>query len=165
MNESILKLRAWYSGLQPRERRMVAGGGAALAVLVLIGGVLLPLQSAETAAVERAEARRADLAWMQVNAAEIQSGAATLFKDTGEPPVVVVDRVGREAGLGPALKGSQPSGSGVRVQLEAAPFDTLITWISTLDRRYGIAIDSITVDRAARPGLVNANITFAATRH
>jgi type II secretory pathway component PulM len=52
----------------------------------------------------------------------------------------------------------------VRVQLEAAPFDTLISWLATLDQRYGLAIESITVDRAARPGVVNANITFAPPR-
>ena len=101
---------------------------------------------------------------MRVNAAEIQTGNGTIVPDTGEPPVVVVDRVGREAGLGAALKGTQPSGNGVRVQLEAAPFDTLVNWLATLDQRYGLAIDSITVDRAARPGVVNANITFSATR-
>jgi type II secretory pathway component PulM len=101
---------------------------------------------------------------MRVNAPEIQAGAAALRSDTGEPPVVLVDRVGREAGLGAALRGTQPSGTGVRVQLEAAPFDTLISWIATLDQRYGLAIDSITVDRAARPGVVNANVTFAAPR-
>jgi len=48
----------------------------------------------------------------------------------------------------------------VRVQLEAAPFDTLVTWLATLDERYGLAIETITVDRAARPGVVNASITF-----
>jgi type II secretory pathway component PulM len=79
--------------------------------------------------------------------------------------VALVDRVGREAGLAPALKGSQPSpGGGVRVQLEAAPFDIMITWLATLDARYGLAIESITVDRAARPGVVNANVTFAQPR-
>jgi type II secretory pathway component PulM len=79
--------------------------------------------------------------------------------------VVLVDRVGREAGLGGSLRGTQPSGSaGVRVQLEAAPFDTLITWLATLDARYGLAIESITVDRAARPGVVNASVTFSQPR-
>jgi type II secretory pathway component PulM len=76
-----------------------------------------------------------------------------------------VDRVGREAGLGNAMRGTQPSGAGVRVQLEAAPFDTLVTWLATLEERYGLAIESISVDRAARPGLVNANITFIQARH
>jgi general secretion pathway protein M len=164
MNELIAKLNAWYAGLQERERRVVLIGALALGVLILVGGILLPLHSAVSSAVKRAETRREDLAWMRVNAAEIQSGAGTVFNDTGEAPMVVVDRVGREAGLGAALKGTQPSGTGVRVQLEAAPFDTLITWLATLDQRYGLAIDSITVDRAARPGIVNANVTFAATR-
>jgi type II secretory pathway component PulM len=79
---------------------------------------------------------------------------------TGEAPVVLVDRVGREAGLASAFRGTQPNGNGVRVQLEAAPFDTLVTWLATLDERYGLAIESITVDRAAQPGVVNASITF-----
>jgi general secretion pathway protein M len=163
MNPQLAKLKTWYSGLQARERLVVTVGAAALGVLLLVGGVLLPLNSAVSSAVQRAEDRRGDLAWMRVNAAEVQSSGVALRSDTGEPPVVLVDRVGREVGLGAALKGTQPSGNGVRVQLEAAPFDTLITWVSTLDQRYGIAIDSITVDRAARPGVVNANITFAAT--
>jgi general secretion pathway protein M len=163
MNDLAAKLKTWYSGLQERERRIVAIGAAALGLLILVGGVL-QLQSAVSTAGRRADTRREDLAWMRANQPEIQSGAATLSSDTGEAPVVVVDRAGREAGLGGALKGTQPSGNGVRVQLEAAPFDTLVTWLATLDQRYGLAIDSITVDRGARPGVVNANVTFAATR-
>jgi general secretion pathway protein M len=165
MNALVAKLNTWYSGLQERERRVVVIGAAALGLLILIGGILLPLQAAVSAAGRRAQERREDLAWMRVNAPEIQSGAATVFSDTGEAPVVIVDRAGREAGLGGALKGTQPSPNGVRVQLEAAPFDTLVTWLATLDERYGLAIDSITVDRGARPGVVNANVTVAATRH
>jgi general secretion pathway protein M len=164
MNTYIQKLKAWYAGLQERERRVVLIGSVALGVLILVGGILVPLQSAVSTAEKRAESRRDDLAWMHQNAPELASAGTTPFNDTGEAPVVVVDRVGRESGLGPALRGTQPSGTGVRVQLEAAPFDTLVTWIATLDQRYGLSIDSISVDRAARPGVVNANITFAATR-
>jgi general secretion pathway protein M len=164
MNEILVKLKAWYDALQTREQRMVAGGGAVLAALILVLGVLLPLHSAVSDALKRVDSRREDYAWMQVNAAEVQSGSGTVPNATGEAPMVVVDRVGRESGLGSALKGTQPSGSGVRVQLEAASFDTMVTWLATLDQRYGLAIDSITVDRAARPGIVNANITFSAPR-
>jgi general secretion pathway protein M len=165
MSELMAKLRAWYAGLQERERRVVAIGGIALVIVVLFGGLLLPLQSAVSSAVKRADDRRDDLTWMHANMAELQSGASTVFNDSGEAPVVIVDRVAREQGLGSTLKGTQPSGNGVRVQLEAAPFDTLIIWLARLDQRYGLAIDSITVDRGARPGLVNANVTFSATRH
>jgi general secretion pathway protein M len=156
----VNRLKAWYSGLQAREQRVVAIGGAALCVLIVLGGILLPLESAVSNAVKTQQTRREDLAWIRINAPEIQAGGAGV-SDTGEAPVVLVDRVGREAGLGSALRGTQPSGTGVRVQLESAPFDVLVTWLATLEERYGFAIESISVDRAAKPGVVNANITFA----
>jgi general secretion pathway protein M len=158
------KLRAWYAGLQQREQRVVAVGGVVVTVLILVLGILLPLHSAVSSAVQRNETKRDDLAWMQVNAPEIRAAGNQLPADTGEAPVVLVDRVGREAGLGSALRGTQPNGTGVRVQLEAAPFDTLITWLATLDERYGLSVETITVDRAARPGVVNASITFTQPR-
>lgn len=157
-------LKAWYGGLESRERRAVAIGSVILGVLLVVGGILLPLESAVSNAVKTRQSRREDLAWMRVNAPEIRAGGAGVA-DTGEAPVVLVDRVGREAGLGTALRGTQPSGTGVRVQLESAPFDVLITWLATLEERYGFAIESISVDRAAKPGVVNANITFAQAGH
>ncbi len=164
MNEFVANLKRRYAGLQPREQRMVRLGAVAVGLLLLVGGVLMPLQAAVSTALKRAETRRADLEWMRVNAPEIQAAGATPMLDSAEAPVVVVDRVGRESGLGGAMKGTQPSGNGVRVQLGDAPFDALITWIAALDQRYGLAIESITIDRADRPGVVNANITFASPR-
>lgn len=102
---------------------------------------------------------------MRANMQEVRASSGSLQADTGEAPVVLVDRVGREAGLATALRGTQPNATGgVRVQLEAAPFDTMITWLDTLDRRYGLAIESITVDRTPAPGLVNASISFTQPR-
>jgi len=159
------KLKTWYASLQQREQRVVAIGAIALGLIILIGGILMPLQSAVSNAVKRTDTRREDLAWMRANAAEVRTFGAQLPADTGEAPVVLVDRVGREAGLASALRGTQPNATGgVRVQLEAAPFDTMVTWLDTLDRRYGLAIESITVDRTPAPGMVNASISFSQPR-
>jgi general secretion pathway protein M len=155
------KLRAWYSGLQQREQRVVAVGAVIVAVLIVGLGILLPLQSAVSSAASRNDTKRQDLAWMQANATEVRASDQRLAPDTGEAPMVIVDRAGREAGLTDALRGTQPSGTGVRVQLEGAPFDAMIGWIATLDERYGLAVESINVDRTPRPGLVNASITFS----
>jgi general secretion pathway protein M len=159
------KLKTWYASLQQREQRVVAIGAIALGLIILIGGILMPLQSAVSNAVKGTDTRREDLAWMRANAAEVRTFGAQLPADTGEAPVVLVDRVGREAGLASALRGTQPNATGgVRVQLEAAPFDTMVTWLDTLDRRYGLAIESITVDRTPAPGMVNASISFSQSR-
>jgi len=160
------KLRVWYASLQPREQRVVAIGAVALGLIILVGGILLPLQSAVSRAVLGTETRRDDLAWIRANAPEIRARGGEIPADTGEAPVVLVDRVGREAGLGSALRGTQPNTTGgVRVQLEAASFDTMLVWLETLDRRYGLAVESITVDRTPAPGLVNASISFSPPRH
>jgi general secretion pathway protein M len=160
------KLKTWYAGLQQRDQRVVALGGIALAIIILIGGILLPMQSAVSRAVKGSVTRRDDLAWMRANAQEIRARGGDIPADTGEAPVVLVDRVGREAGLAGALRGTQPNATGgVRVQLEGAPFDTLIVWLDTLDRRYGLATESISVDRTPSPGLVNASISFSQPRH
>jgi general secretion pathway protein M len=159
------KLRAWYAGLSQREQRTVAAGGILLALMIVIGGILMPLQSAVSSAAKGVESRGEDLAWMRVNAPEVRALGGQVPAETGEAPVVLVDRVGREAGLASALRGTQPNASGgVRVQLESAPFDTLVTWLDTLDRRYGLAIESITVDRTPAPGMVNASISFTPPR-
>jgi general secretion pathway protein M len=159
-------LKAWYAGLQERERRMVLAGGVAVAVLILTGGILMPLHSSVAAARDRLETQRDDLAWMQQNAAEIQAAAGSFSGPLNESPVVLVDRTGRESGLSQSLRGTQPSGNaGVRVELEAAPFDTLVSWLANLEQRHGVSIDSITVDRTARPGLVNASVTLSQAKH
>jgi general secretion pathway protein M len=159
------KLRNWYAGLQEREQRTVAIGAIFLALTILIGGILMPLQSAVSRAVKETDTRREDLAWMTVNAPEVRAFGAQVPVDTGEVPVVLVDRVAREAGLASALRGTQPNPTGgVRVQLEAAPFDTMVAWLDTLDRRHGLAIESITVDRTPAPGMVNASVSFSQPR-
>lgn len=159
------KLRTWFNGLQQREQRVVAIGAVALALMVLVGGILMPLQSAVSTAVRANANKREDLAWMRVNAPEIRAAGFAIPADTGEAPMVLVDRVGREAGLSSALRGTQPNATGVRVQLEAASFDTMIAWLDTLDTRYGYALESITVDRGTAPGMVNASVTFTKPRH
>ncbi|HWX80877.1 MAG TPA: type II secretion system protein M [Steroidobacteraceae bacterium] len=159
------KLRAWFVGLTQRERRVVAIGAVVLMLIVLVGGILLPLQSAVSSAVRINAVKREDLAWMRVNSPEVRAAGFALPADTGEAPVVLVDRVGREAGLAAALRGTQPNTTGVRVQLEAAPFDVMIVWLDTLDTRYGYALESITVDRGTAPGMVNASVSFTKPRH
>ena len=91
MNKQWEKLRVWYAGLQQREQRVVAIGGVVVAVLILVLGILLPLQSAVSSAVKRNQVEREDLAWMQVNAPEIRAAGNQLPADTGEAPVVLVD--------------------------------------------------------------------------
>ena len=141
---------AWYAGLQEREQRMVRHRRSR-ARLAASGG--RHIAAAAIGRVDRAETRGHQARGSGLDARERAGDPGrrrTLFNDTGEAPVVIVDRVGREAGLGSALQGTQPSGNGVRVQLEAGA----VRHLGDLDRHARSALrsgDRIDHRRSRRP--------------
>jgi type II secretory pathway component PulM len=156
----MARLIAWYTALSERERLMVLIGGIAVALIVLIGGVL-PLQHAASAAAQRVERKRGDVAFLRAVGPQL-AGLRSVPTLRGSL-VVAVDRSAREVGLGRALTGSQPSGDGgLRVTLEQTSFDTLVNWLGQLSERYGVRVDSAVIERGNSSGIVNANLVLRA---
>jgi len=147
--------------LSERERRLVTIGGVAAVVLLLLG-VLLPLDRSVSRAEERVGQKQADLAWMQSVTPELaNAGPVTARPATQDSLIVVVDRSAREAGLGGSLTSSEPNGpGGLRVRLEKAPFDILIGWVARLSEQHGVRVESATIDNAGAPGIVNAGLVL-----
>ena len=147
-----------YDTLQPREQQLVKYGGIAL-VLVLIFGVLMPLDSSVSKARTRITKKQQDLVWMKSVAPFL--AVQVPHQNNGESLIVIVDRSARESGLGSSLAGTDPSGAGgIQVRLEKAPFDAVIGWLSRLSQQNGIGVDGATIDGAGAPGLVNAAIVL-----
>jgi len=158
MNE----LRQWLGGLAPRERNLVYVAAGLLAIALLYFAIVLPLTSAATKRASRVDQKAADLALMRRMAPEVMAaGAMGGVVTSNQSLVVLVDRTGREAGLGSAIRDQSPSGEhGLRLRLEAAPFDTLVAWLANLQQQYGVKVEAATIDAAAAPGLVNASLTL-----
>lgn len=160
---NLQQLRDWHGNLAPREQRIVMFGGIA-AVVVLLIAVILPLHRSVSALDSRLARKQADLAWMQGMAPAMSAaGPAPSVPGTQESLVVVIDRSARESGLAQALTGSQPSGDGaLRVQLEKAEFNSLVTWLARLAEQNGVRVESASIDIAGEPGQVNAGIVLRA---
>lgn len=158
------KLKDRLNALQPRERIIVIGG----AILVLVTAVyvlgLAPLYAAVNAQAQRVEQKEGDLAWMRSVAGEVAMLSASAPSRPGpsnESLVVLIDRAARECGLGAALTGQTPNGeTGIRVRLEGAEFDKLMVCLGTLQQVHAVDVESATIDRTGKPGLVNANLVL-----
>ena len=48
----------------------------------------------------------------------------------------------------------------MRVWLDGASFDKMVGWLDVMASRYGADVDTITLERAASPGLVNARLNL-----
>jgi general secretion pathway protein M len=153
------------SRLSPREQRVVLLGGVA-AVVLLVLAVVVPLQRSVSAGAQRIERKRDDLAWLRSMGPQLAGALPARTTATAplhESLVVLVDRTARDAGIGKALVGSQPSGdNGLNVRLEEAPFDAMVAWLSQLGERYGVRADSATIDAAKSAGTVDATLVLHA---
>jgi general secretion pathway protein M len=157
----IERLIGQFRQLQERERRMVTIGGA-VALLLLVFVIVMPLERSVGASAQRLERKRDDLAWLRSVAPQLRGlTAASAPPPLRESLVVLVDRTARESSLAKSLVGSQPSGDGgLNVRLDQVPFDGLVAWLAQLRDHYGIRVDSATIDAANTPGTVNATLVL-----
>jgi general secretion pathway protein M len=152
-------LRTWYERQSERDQRVLRWGGVVV-VIIVIAGVLVPLQRGLTNARTHLAEQQADLVWMRSMAPTLAAaGPGPAATPTNESLVVLIDRTARESGLAQALTGSQPSGKGgMRVQLENADFNLLIGWLSRLGSQLGVRVENASVTASGGVGVVNATV-------
>jgi type II secretory pathway component PulM len=149
-----------FDSMSEREQRLVKFGGIG-AVLILIFGVLIPLDGSVAKARARITQKQADLVWMRNVAPVLAASGPVHSSGNGESLIVLVDRSARESGLEKALAGSEPSGpGGIQVRMEKASFDAIVAWLSRLSQQNGIGVDGASIDSAGAPGIVNAAIVL-----
>lgn len=154
------RLRDWFANLNARERTLVQAAAALLVLALAWLVIVLPLQASGTKLEARVERKSADLEWMRRHVPEVMAASGIPAQGSGESLVVIVDRTARQAGLGPALRDQSPSGeASLRLRLEGASFDIVAAWLVSLQQRYGITVETATIDAAA-PGLVNATLSL-----
>ena len=157
-------IKKLLADMQPRERQLVI---TAAALLVFFSAYLLlwqPYGGKRLQALrDNVAEQRATLAWMQqaaLRAQQLRGGGVQA--GNGQSLMTVVDQTAKNNDLSAAMKRIEPAGEhSVRVWIEQAPFDTLASWLDELNRRHGVHVELITLDREAGPGRVNARITLA----
>lgn len=158
-------MRQWLAGLNERERYLVLGAALLGAYALLHLTVLAPLWGGTARMASQLPERQALLGELRAAEAEVAAlrgrDPTVAREGAGQALVVIVDRTSREAGLGGALRRNQPTpDQGLRVSFEGAAFDTLVVWLTDLDRRFGIGVESASFDAAGGPGLVNATLVL-----
>jgi len=156
----LRQLQQWFMGLERRERLVLASGGVFLFFFILYAGIVSPYLNHEQALKTQIQQQSALLAWMRPAAIRIESLRGT---HPGSLPggslLSAVNNTVATAGLGNALQQSQQADDGtVRAQFSGAVFDSLVRWLDTLHKKYGITVADMSVTRGSSPGLVNVNL-------
>lgn len=159
MKRLLDSLRLWYAGRNAQEQRTLRLGAVAAALLLLVG-VLVPLQRGVSARAARVETLRTDLGWLRSMGPRL-AAAASLPAASSESLLVVVDRVARATGIAAGMSASQQSANGtLDVHLERVSFDALATWLGQLTQLSGVQVDAATIESAGAPGQVRATLVL-----
>lgn len=158
-------IQNWYLGLQQRERQLVLAASTVIIITLLYLIIWEPIHNGLEKQKQKHQSHITNLEWMQTAASEVRvlksSGASNRNKNNSQPVSLLVETSAANAGLKPYLsKLESTSDKGARVTIDAAPFNQMLLWLSTLQTQYGITVSSANLDRDEKPGAVNARMTL-----
>lgn len=153
LEAAIARFDAWWSLRSERERVMLAILAALLAGLVLVFGIIQPLQNARAKAV-------ADIRTYETINARLRT-AGPIVPRSGPPrtgaPAQVVSQSAASFGLSPRV---EPDGGGVRAVIADAPYETVMSWLADLGATSRLRVRRVSLQRGASAGRVHATIGF-----
>lgn len=157
-------MKAWWETKTPQEQLAMIIGAAAILLLFVYLLMWRPfVQSLDKKAL-LVESQQVTLKWMQDNLDLVKSLKRQQRGKAGnsnEALLTLVDRTAKQIQLRQQIQRIKPQGdNAVQLWIEQAPFDTIMKWLGQLTHTHGIGIDSLSIDRQDKPGLVNARLVI-----
>lgn len=160
------QLKQIFSSMTTRERQMVL---SAFVVIVLF--VIYQSWTSFTIHIEKLQHRvdnqQQIFDWMQQAAREVKLLRGT--ESVGETPkgkqllLGLIDRTAKQNKLASSLQKVQPEGQqGVRVWMEKAAFNNVVTWLDTLQYKHGLVVTDVSLDGQDVTGVVNVRALLEA---
>ncbi len=155
LESAIARFDTWWSSRSARERVMLTVLALILAALILVFGIIGPLQNARARAL-------ADIRTYETINARLRAGgtiqASAQPMRTGSLPSVISESAA-SFGLSPRL--DQAPG-GYRAILTDVPYDSLVSWLGDIGATSKLSIRTVSIQRGGGAGRVNATIGFGA---
>ena len=152
-------MKAWFYGLQARERWIIAVGATAAVIIVGWGFVITPLRAEVAALRTSVDTKQRLLVEVARVEGERPSTVAGGRQGADQTLVVIIDNTARSQQL--ALARTTANGpSGVNVSFQGASFDSLVAWLLVLRNTYGIEVETASFSSAREPGLVTGQLSL-----
>jgi general secretion pathway protein M len=158
--EFLNPLRDAWGKLAPGERRLAMIGGVLVGVTLLYVLLWLPVQKELARLRVSVPEERAQLQRMRAQAASIKPlRARSGAKPAPGTLLPVIEQTATARGMrGFVTRLEADGGTGVQLTLEAAPFNSLLSWLADLQDSHSLHIESASMDAHTAPGTVNAKL-------
>ncbi|WP_213982707.1 type II secretion system protein GspM [Sphingomonas sp. dw_22] len=154
LDVALIRFDAWWSGLSRREHVMFGVLAALLAGLVLVFGVIKPLQSARAEALS--DIRTYETLTARIRAAGTLGASATPRRQGTAAQVVS----GSASSFGLVATPEAIPG-GVRATIADGTYDSLMAWLADLSASSDLRVRRLSIVRRPAAGRVSASVDFA----
>ncbi|WNO54792.1 type II secretion system protein GspM [Stakelama saccharophila] len=145
---------AWWRALSQRERVLLGTLAVLVAAVVLVFGVVKPIQAARADAI--ADIRTYETLNARIRAAGTLT-TAQAPRRTGTPESIVA-AAASAVGLSPTTQGTA---TGIRASVAAAPYDAVVRWVDDVTRSSALSVTNAKISRSEGAGRVDAVVDFA----
>ncbi len=154
----------WFATLDQRERLLVIATAVTIVITLFYVIIWEPVHQGLEEQQQLYLSQHNNFLWMQEAAAEVRSlkaAGGSQKVQSNQPISLILEQSISTTGLKSNLNKIESSGKkGARVKLDAASFDQMLIWLNTLEQRHGIIVTSANIERADKPGLISARISF-----
>lgn len=164
MRQQLETLILWHQSLPQRDRMLVNATSVFIVITLFYLLIWEPVYQGLEQQRQLHESQQNIVSWMREAAVEVKalkrSGAKTVTS-SNQPVSLLVEKSAEISGLKNNLGKLESSGKqGARVKLDTASFNQMLIWLNTLEKQHGITITSANIERAEKPGTVNARLSF-----
>lgn len=158
-------MKDWFYSLAPRERLMVTGCAAVVAIALVYLMMWAPFAERHAQLVVNVNAQQETLAWMRQASVQVQqarsASSQTAMINDPRSLLSIVDSTAEQAGVRQAITRMEPEGDdGVKLSMENADFDATIRWLGGLKRSHNVEVAQASITPSDAPGQVDTRLSL-----
>lgn len=154
LESAIARFDAWWDSRTPRERVMLSVLGVLIGGVVLVYGVIFPLQNARAKAF--ADIRTHETLNARIRAAGTLSPQRVAPR--AGPPEQVIQASAPSFGIAPQVE--PIPGGGFRATIADVSYESLVSWLADLGASSPLRVRHVLLVRRPSPGRVSAVVEF-----
>lgn len=160
-----MPLLEYWQNLADRDRKILLIATPVIILLLFYALLIDPWKRQIKIENQRMQTYQENVDWMQQASQEIKTIQAQQAnqqnKAPQQSPLTLVDRIARAKRINNNITRVEPQGKdSVRVSIDEIEFDKFIDWIETLQRNYNIVIETASIIKKPKPGIIQTRITL-----
>lgn len=142
---------SWWTGLQQREQRLVAGAAVVVVIGLFYWLLWQPLHQAKQIQQQKLQSAQHQLNQLQQLLPQLKAAGAAPAR-TGGSLAQIISNSARSGGI--KVSRMQPQNEQLTLVLEDVSFEQLLGWLHALQYQHGVTLLNVDLATADKPGIV-----------